>query len=165
MNKSKEISQSVYFRHIDWSVNRPKLYNLLKELEITGDEAGIIIWRNNQPYVLAKTELAIAARRLDQACNTADGISPDDLRLAILHLIDKNNKNHTLENNGFFIDLDELLSMETENNPYNARNKLCYALWDCGMDCTDYEIILTWILAKFPEVAARYKKWQEKYHL
>lgn len=162
MNKSKEISQSVYFRHIDWSINRPKLYDLLKELEITGDEAGIIIWRNNQPYVLAKTELAIAAHRLDQACNTADGISPDDLRLAVLHLLDKN---YSLEDNKITIDLDDLLTMQTENNPHDAADKLYYALWDCGMDHTDYEIILTWILAKFPKVAAQYKKWQEKYHL
>lgn len=35
-----------------WSVARPALYDLLKELEFTGDETGFIIWRKNQPYAL-----------------------------------------------------------------------------------------------------------------
>ena len=52
---------AVYFRKIDWKQERPKLFDLLVELEtaerIGARQQGVVIWRNDAPYALVNYNL------------------------------------------------------------------------------------------------------------
>ena len=63
-----EIAQKRYYRVIDWKQERPKLYDLLVELEtaekMNAMQQCVVIWRNDAPYVLVNGNFARNAANL-----------------------------------------------------------------------------------------------------
>ena len=63
-----ETAPKRYYRVIDWKQERPKLYDLLVELEtaekMNAMQQCVVIWRNDAPYVLVNGDFARNAANL-----------------------------------------------------------------------------------------------------
>ncbi len=79
--KTHRNTKKPYYRTIDWRQERPKLFDLLVELEtaerIGAQQQCIVIWRNDTPFVLTNSNLARNAANLARYMKA--GTIPADL--------------------------------------------------------------------------------------
>lgn len=162
---------AIRFRHIDWASERPKLFDLLKALALQPGE-GLIIWRENKPYLLAGGYIVEAALHLDAIAKEAEGrgqgLTYTDIELAKEERIQSFTK-ATNEELTAILARSEAIEDETDLNPYNNedlfREALDYGKTAHELTNADFALFLEDIGRRHPRIADHIAKERKRRNL
>lgn len=164
-----ESSGAIHFRHVDWATERPKLLDVLKLLASRPGE-GLIIWRENKPFVVAGSYIVEAALELEAMAKTKQGkpLTISDIAMAIEVYNTELDKNLNAQ-------LEEILSRreeieeETAMNPYNDEDyfteALNYGRTAKEISSIDFTVLLEDLCRLHPRIATHIDKERERRRL
>ena len=159
-----EGSEAIRFRHVDWAVERPKMLDALKALAMRPGE-GLIIWRENKPYILAGGYLIEAALRLEAMAKEAESkggkLTSSDIETAIAQHVDEMTEAINAQIEEILSRRDEI-EEETAINPYNDEDYFREAI-DFGrtakeISTVDFTILLQELCRLHPRIATHIDK-------